>query len=113
MRFQKAEDVIAIIEQRKNRGYGLDHFKQYMASLGNPQDVYKRQQNTQQQNCQNRTDAAQCHDTKAFLFCMLLCDSGHTDSQRHEKGDGNRSGCNSTTIEGNCHEGIDVYKRQI
>ncbi|MCR0645854.1 bifunctional folylpolyglutamate synthase/dihydrofolate synthase [[Clostridium] innocuum] len=38
MRFQKAEDVIAIIEQRKNRGYGLDHFKQYMASLGNPQD---------------------------------------------------------------------------
>ena len=31
MRFQKAEDVIAIIEQRKNRGYGLDHFKQYMA----------------------------------------------------------------------------------
>ena len=52
MRFQKAEDVIAIIEQRKNRGYGLDHFKQYMASLGNPQnrlrsiqDVYKRQVN--------------------------------------------------------------------
>ena len=38
MRFQKAEDVIAIIEQRKNRGYGLDHFKQYMASLGNPQN---------------------------------------------------------------------------
>ena len=38
MRFQKAEDVIAIIEQRKNRGYGLDHFKAYMASLGNPQD---------------------------------------------------------------------------
>lgn len=38
MRFQKAEDVIAIIEQRKNRGYGLDHFKQYMVSLGNPQN---------------------------------------------------------------------------
>lgn len=38
MIFQKAEDVIAIIEQRKNRGYGLDHFKQYMASLGNPQN---------------------------------------------------------------------------
>ena len=38
MRFQKAVDVIAIIEQRKNRGYGLDHFKQYMASLGNPQN---------------------------------------------------------------------------
>lgn len=38
MRFRKAEDVIAIIEQRKNRGYGLDHFKAYMASLGNPQD---------------------------------------------------------------------------
>lgn len=38
MRFQKAEDVIAIIEQRKNRGYGLDNFKQYMASLGNPQN---------------------------------------------------------------------------
>ena len=38
MRFQKAEDVIAIIEQRKNRGYGLDHFMQYMASLGNPQN---------------------------------------------------------------------------
>ena len=38
MRFRKAEDVIAIIEQRKNRGYGLDHFKQYMASLGNPQN---------------------------------------------------------------------------
>ncbi|MEY8742738.1 hypothetical protein AB9M62_25070 [Bacillales bacterium AN1005] len=38
MRFQKAEDVIAIIERRKNRGYGLDHFKQYMASLGNPQN---------------------------------------------------------------------------
>lgn len=38
MRFQKAEDVIAIIEQKKNRGYGLDHFKQYMASLGNPQN---------------------------------------------------------------------------
>ena len=38
MRFQKAEDVIAIIEQRKNRGYVLDHFKQYMASLGNPQN---------------------------------------------------------------------------
>ena len=30
--------MIAIIEQRKNRGYGLDHFKQYMASLGNPQN---------------------------------------------------------------------------
>ena len=38
MRFQNAEDVIAIIEQRKNRGFGLDHFKQYMASLGNPQN---------------------------------------------------------------------------
>lgn len=41
MSFQRTEDVIAIIEQRKNRGYGLAHFKAYMAALGNPQDRLK------------------------------------------------------------------------
>lgn len=34
--FERAEDIIEIIEQRKNRGYGLDHFRDYMASIGNP-----------------------------------------------------------------------------
>ena len=41
MKFQQADAVIRIIEQRKNRGYGLEHFKQYMASLGNPQNQLK------------------------------------------------------------------------
>ena len=38
MMWQCADAVVASIEQRKNRGYGLDHFKAYMESMGNPQD---------------------------------------------------------------------------
>lgn len=41
MKFQQADAVIRIIEQRKNRGYGLEHFKQYMAALRNPQNQLK------------------------------------------------------------------------
>lgn len=41
MRFQTVEEVISIIEQRKNKGYGLDHFKDYMNTLGNPHHKLK------------------------------------------------------------------------
>ena len=41
MKFHNTEEVIAIIEQRKNRGYGLDHFKAYMDSIGNPHQSLK------------------------------------------------------------------------
>lgn len=41
MKFETAEDIISIIEQRKNRGYGLEHFKAYMASINNPQNQLK------------------------------------------------------------------------
>ena len=33
-----ANDVVTFIEQRKNRGYGLQHFKDYMKSIGDPQN---------------------------------------------------------------------------
>lgn len=36
MKFNNAEEVIKIIEKRKNRGYGLEHFKSYMNAIGNP-----------------------------------------------------------------------------
>lgn len=36
--FTSADEIITIIEKRKNRGYGLDHFRKYMKILGNPQD---------------------------------------------------------------------------
>ena len=35
--FKSAQSIIDIIEQRKNRGYGLEHFREYMASIQNPQ----------------------------------------------------------------------------
>lgn len=35
--FQTADEVVIQIEQRKNRGYGLEHFKDYMKSIGDPQ----------------------------------------------------------------------------
>lgn len=41
MKFHNTEEVIGIIEQRKNRGYGLDHFKAYMESIGNPHQSLK------------------------------------------------------------------------
>ena len=59
-----------------------------------------------QQDCQNRTDAAQRYDTKALLFCMLLRDIGHTNAQCHEKGDRDWTGCNPAAVKGYCHEGI-------
>ena len=34
--FTKAEEIIQLIEGRKNRGYGLMHFKDYMKSIGIP-----------------------------------------------------------------------------
>ena len=34
------EEWIQWIEQRRNRRHGLDHFKNYMASIGNPQDDF-------------------------------------------------------------------------
>lgn len=36
--FSTADEIIEIIEKRKNRGYGLEHFRTYMSSIGNPQD---------------------------------------------------------------------------
>lgn len=36
-RWSCADEVIKLIEQRKNRGYGLQHFKDYMKTLGDPQ----------------------------------------------------------------------------
>lgn len=36
MMFTNANEIIQIIEKRKNRGYGLEHFKEYMATLDNP-----------------------------------------------------------------------------
>lgn len=36
--FTSAEEIIRCIEQRKNRGYGLQHFREYMESIHNPQD---------------------------------------------------------------------------
>ena len=41
MKFTCADEVVAQIEQRKNRGYGLEHFKKYMDTLGNPQGQLK------------------------------------------------------------------------
>lgn len=34
--FTSVQEVINMIEQRKNRGYGLQHFHDYMDSIGNP-----------------------------------------------------------------------------
>ena len=39
--FTKAEEIIQLIEGRKNRGYGLMHFKDYMKSIGDPQKKLK------------------------------------------------------------------------
>lgn len=39
--FTTAKEIIEQIEQRKNRGYGLDHFKGYMETLGNPHKKLK------------------------------------------------------------------------
>lgn len=39
--FECADEVVALIEQRKNRGYGLEHFKKYMETLGNPHKKLK------------------------------------------------------------------------
>lgn len=39
--WKHADEVVKLIEQRKNRGYGLQHFKDYMKSIGNPQDQLK------------------------------------------------------------------------
>lgn len=36
--FTDAAEIIRIIEQRRNRGYGIEHFRKYMASLENPHD---------------------------------------------------------------------------
>lgn len=41
MKFTKAEEVIQLIEGRKNRHHGLEHFKRYMASLHNPHHQLK------------------------------------------------------------------------
>lgn len=41
MMFTSADEVVKQIEQRKNRGYGLDHFKKYMETLGNPHEKLK------------------------------------------------------------------------
>lgn len=41
MMWKDADEVIKLIEQRKNRGYGLHHFKDYMKSIGNPQEQLK------------------------------------------------------------------------
>ena len=38
MKFTSADDVVALIEQRKNRGHGIAHFKSYMESIHNPQN---------------------------------------------------------------------------
>lgn len=39
--FTNAKEIIDIIEHRKNRGYGLSHFQEYMESLGNPHKKLK------------------------------------------------------------------------
>ena len=39
--FTKAEEIIQLFEGRKNRGYGLMHFKDYMKSIGDPQKKLK------------------------------------------------------------------------
>lgn len=39
--FTNADEIINIIEKRKNRGYGLQHFKDYMKTLGNPHEKLK------------------------------------------------------------------------
>ncbi|MEG0710385.1 MAG: folylpolyglutamate synthase/dihydrofolate synthase family protein [Longicatena sp.] len=39
--FTNANEIIEIIEARKNRGYGFQHFVEYMESLGNPQNTLK------------------------------------------------------------------------
>lgn len=37
--FTHADDIIQKIEKRKNRGHGLQHFKDYMTTLHNPHDT--------------------------------------------------------------------------
>lgn len=39
--FTNADNVIQLIEGRKNRGYGLDHFRSYMKTLNDPQKQIK------------------------------------------------------------------------
>lgn len=39
--FTNADDIIKRIEKRKNRGYGLPHFRDYMATLQNPHEKLK------------------------------------------------------------------------
>lgn len=39
--FKTAQEIIDFIEQRKNRGYGFEHFRAYMASIQDPQRQLK------------------------------------------------------------------------
>ena len=81
-------------------GLNMHHLKR---RIGSPFRVI---QNSQKQNCKNRTDTAQSNQTKTVLLRVAVPHMSHADPQRHDERNGNRSGGNAPAVKSHCHKAV-------